>query len=101
MAADEIELFLCGFVELAVLFAWCSWAELMSGRERSVAIGASRAVCAVVPRGANVLVDSSAADRAAGVSGAFCRIAEALTAWVVPSDRRLLVDSFGKLAGVE
>lgn len=52
----------------------------MSGREQSMAIGASRAVCAVVPRGANVLVDSSAIDKVAGVSSAFCRIVEALTA---------------------
>jgi hypothetical protein len=101
VAADEIELLFGGFNEPAILPVRCSGAELVASRERSVAVGTSRAVCTVVPGGAFVLVYSSAADSTAGISGAFCGIAEALASRVVSEDGRFLVYGLGELAGVE
>ena len=48
-----------------------------------------------------MLVDTSATDAAAGVSGALRGVAETLTSGVMASDRRFLVDCLRKLTGVE
>ncbi len=48
-----------------------------------------------------MLIDSDAAITAARIATAFFRVAEALTAWVVPCEGRFLVDDFSQLASVE
>jgi hypothetical protein len=92
-AAEGVQFFLGWLDDLAISSAGGSRAVVVSGWERSMAVGTSCLFGVVESRGACVLVDPGATDAAAGISCAFCGVTETLTAWVVAGYGSLFVNS--------
>jgi hypothetical protein len=92
MAADEIKLLLCKFNDFAIFSPGRGRAVVVSCWEGAMAICAFGLLCAVESSRPNMLIQSCTTVVAAGVSGAFSGIAEALAAWVVASDCCLFVN---------
>jgi len=86
IAANDVQFFLSGFNDFAVLPVRSGRAVFMIYWEGSMTVSTPGLSPAVNARGPFILVDSSAAGAATGVSSVFCRVTETLTAWVVARD---------------